>query len=171
MNQEAVFELAFHGGLSASATAAVDTLDLYDRAVVEWNDEDAVQLHAREFGAGYGDDGHVWSGFARDLNTAEAGTGGFLTRHGHSDLLAARQIEVYTFPTSAAQSDGDVKLTLEVEVTQASCGRDLEAKTFQRRAGGEVINYDFVVTVPGCEAEGDFLVLNNLFQDLKVAQH
>jgi hypothetical protein len=167
---EAVFEVAFSGGLSARAATTVDTLDLYDRVAVQWTGEDAVQLHAREFGARYGDSGHVWSGAARDLNAAASGNGGFLTRHGHPDVASSHQIEVYTFPKAMSQASGQVVLTIEAEVTQQTCGHDIGAKTLQLDSSGEVTVRDIVLTVPDCNAIGDFLVLNNLLQDLRVAQ-
>ncbi len=170
LSQSAVFEVNFASGPSAKADVSVDTLGLYDRVVVQWTGKDAVQLHAREFGANYGDTGHVWSGASRDIQAVASGEGGFMTRHGNPQLAAARQAEVYTFPKAMAQTAGQVDLTVEAEVTTATCGRNLNAKTIQLGSDGDVTIREIALSVPDCGAQGDFLVLNNLLQDLKVAQ-
>ena len=78
--------------------------------------------------------------------------------------------EVYTFPTSRASDAGTVALTVESEVTDANCGRDIAAQSIAPRGAGKPPRTrDLVLSVPDCGAKGDFLVLNNLLDDLKIA--
>jgi hypothetical protein len=142
---------------------------LYDRVVVQWRGEAGIQVHAREDGADYGEAGHVWSGAARDVSAVAKGEGGFLTVLGDPDLPNPMQAEVYTFPSAFTESAKDVKLSVEAEVTDRNCGKEIRARAFQYDAGRNVSTQDLTLSVPGCDAVGSFLVLNNLLQDLTVA--
>jgi len=167
--ESAVFIAAFANGEGAVATADVEALAFYDRAVIQWQGAAGMQLHAFEFGADYSGDGHVWAGDARDLSAASAGTGGFITRHGDSELDEALVAEVYTFPTGTIQRSGQVVLSVEAEVTRANCGRDVEAQSLQKTVDGRLKTQSLVLAMPDCDAVGDFLLLKNLLNDLKVA--
>jgi hypothetical protein len=59
-------------------------------------------------------------------------------------------------------------VSVEAEITEANCGRDVAAQTFHVHAG-EIQTRDLSMTIPACDAVGDFLVLNNLIEDLKIA--
>jgi hypothetical protein len=167
--ETSVFIAAFANGEGAVATAEVGALSLYDRAVVQWQGAGGLQLHALEFGAQYGGEGHVWAGVARDLTVAASGEGGFITRHGDNTLDDALVAEVYTFPTGATEREGPVALSVEAEITSANCGRDLEAQSIQKTANGSLRTHVLTLAMPDCKAVGDFLVLKNLLNDLKVA--
>jgi len=169
LSENAIFVVAFPNGEGAVANAKVSSLAYYDRAVVQWRGASGMQIHALEFGAEYGADGHVSSEAARDQSVAALGQGGFMTRHGVAELDDALMAEVYTFPTGVMKRDGDVALRVEAEVTAANCGRDVEAQSIQKEADGTLKSQDLVLAMPDCNAIGDFLVLNNLLNDLKIA--
>jgi len=171
LSETAIFIATFSTGKSAVARAEVDTLKYYDRAVVQWSGPSGPQLHALEYGAGYGGDGHVWAGAPRDLAIAARGAGGFLTRLGDDSLPGARLAEIYTFPSGTAPREGDIRLSLEVEVTKANCGQDIAAQTLQKSAGERMQARELSVAVPDCDAIGDFLVLKNLFHDLNITRN
>ena len=61
--------------------------------------------------------------------------GGFLVRLGDPGLPAPMMAEVYTFPTGASRRAGAVDLTVEAQVSAATCGRDLLAQTIQISPG------------------------------------
>ncbi|MEE4188302.1 MAG: hypothetical protein V2I76_07620 [Roseobacter sp.] len=159
----------FNTGQTVKASTEVDSLPLYDRVVVQWRGASQVQIHAREFGAAYGDEGHVWSGAGRDFSALASGHGGYVTDLGDATLPDGRVAEVYTFPTALNKSVGAVDLTIETEVTDLNCGRDLHAEALQFIAGKKVSAQELTLSVPDCEAVGSFLVLHNLLQDLTVA--
>ncbi|MRU15729.1 hypothetical protein FDP25_09850 [Roseovarius sp. A21] len=169
--ENAIFIAAFPDGDGAVANAVVSSVEYYDRYVVQWQGQSGLQVHALEYGADYGDTGHVWAGAARDMGTAARGEGGFITRLGPTGMDSARMAEVYTFPTMTAQQDGEIDLSLEAEVTRANCGRDIEAQSL-RISGTEAPEAsDLVLAMPECDAVGDYLVLKNMFNNLKIAQN
>ena len=168
---DAVFIVSFSNGDGAVARATVTSLEYYDRVVVQWTGDSGFQIHALEYGADYNDTGHVWAGDARDMTDAARGEGGFLARYGADDLQDAHMAEVYSFPSGMTSRAGEVQLSLEAEVTRANCDRDIEAQTIQRRGSGALKVQDVVLAMPDCSAVGDYLVLKNLLNDLKIARN
>ena len=150
---------------------ALSELSGFNRIVLQWKGAAGFELHAREFGADYGDAGHVWSGAPRDMTAAVLGEGGFMTRNGDTDTSDPLMAEVYSFPVAAAAQEGDVALSVEAEVSEANCGLEIEAQALELRGSDQVKTQNLTLAVPDCDAVGNFLVLNNLLQDLKVAQN
>ena len=169
LSETAVLIVEFANGEGAVATAEVASLMFYDRVVLQWAGSTGFGLHAREYGADYGSIGHVWSGAAREVTAAALGEGGFLTRLGEEDALAPLIAEVYTFPTGSASRGGDIALSVEAEVTAENCGQDIEAQSLEVQADGSLHTQYLTLAVPDCSSVGDFLVLNNLVDDLKIA--
>ena len=169
LSEMAVFIAEFGSGEGAVAMVEVPSLAFYDRVVLQWAENVSFHVHAREFGAEYGADGHVWAGASRDMSAAALGEGGFLTVLGNPDAFAPRLAEVYTFPTATAAREGNIDLTVETEITAANCGRLIEAQALEIKAEGELRTRDLSLNMPNCDAIGDFLVLNNLMDDLKIA--
>ncbi|MCE8005464.1 hypothetical protein [Aestuariivita sp.] len=169
LSETAILIAEFENGEGSVATAQVSSLPFYDRVVLQWRGDSGFQLHAREFGANYGDPGHVWAGATRDVAAAALGEGGFVTRLGTSDALLPRLVEVYTFPTGTASQTGEVALSIEVEVTAQNCGTDIEAQAMELDGTGMLKTQYITLAVAECSSIGDFLVLNNLVDDLKIA--
>ncbi|WP_132861739.1 translocase [Shimia isoporae] len=167
---EATFSARFANGQAASVTLEVDSLVFYERTVIRWTGNSGVELHAREFGASYGDDGHVWRGSARDISVLVGGMGGFLTELGDVRLPDAARAEVYTFPSVTAQRSGLISLSVEAEITEANCGKSISVQTERIKDGETVASREMAMDIPGCEAAGQFLVLKNLVEDLTIAQ-
>ncbi len=167
--ETAVFIAEIAGGESALTMIEVPDVALYDRAVLQWQGEAGLELHAREFGAGYGEAGHVWQAAARGAASGDAGSAGFLVRLGDAAAEQALMADVYTFPRGMAAQEGTVVLTAEIEITAANCGRDIAAQSLQIGADSERTALDLTLTLPGCDATGDFLVLQNMFEDLTLA--
>ena len=88
---------------------------------------------------------------------------------GTTDVDAPMLAEIYTFPRDTLNGDGTVRLSIEAEVTEANCGQDTLARTLESDEEGAVAVIELTFTVPGCDAVGDYLVLQNLLQDLRVA--
>ncbi|WP_254796818.1 hypothetical protein [Sulfitobacter albidus] len=169
LSRAATFVVAFSNGEGGVAQTTVEEIDLFDRVAVQWKGATGFELHAREYGADYGDPGHVWGEAARDMSWAVTGQGGFIARLGDTDVADGLMAEVYTFPTSIAQDSGEVALSVEAQVGDANCGLEIEAETLQSKRGADITSRNVTLSVPDCDAAGNFLVLNNLFQDLKVA--
>lgn len=171
LSEKPVFILAFASGEGAVASAEVTSFEYYDRVVVQWKGHGGLQVHALEYGSDYQGAGHVWYGAARDVSDAASGAGGFLTRLGAADMAEAQIAEVYSFPTGLAARDGEVDLSVEVEITTENCGRHIEAQSIQISGGGQPRVQNLALTIPDCDAVGDFLVLKNMLNDLKIAHN
>lgn len=162
LTQTAVFIAEISGGAGAVAVVEVPDIGAVERVVVQWSGHSGIELHAREFGAAYGSAGHVWHGAGN-----QAGIGRVM-RLGDESQLAPRIAEMYSLPSSLPGQDGRVSLTAEAEITARNCGRDIYAQALQLHSG-RLSNRDLVMAMPDCDAQGSFLVLNNLMEDLKIA--
>jgi len=171
LEKDAVFIVAFTNGEGGVAQTTVEDISDFDRVVLQWKGDTGFQLHAREFGADYNSDGHVWSGATRDSTFGVTGQGGYLSRLGDPSAVDGLAAEVYTFPANARQSSGDVAVSVETEVAENNCGLEIEARTLQALSGKDITSKDLTLSVPECDASGNFLVLNNLFEDMKVASN
>lgn len=170
LSGNAVFAMMFPNGDGATASITVDSLAFYDRTVIHWTGQSGVELHAREFGAGYGEEGHVWRGEARDISILIGGLGGFLTPLGNTSLAEAARAEVYTFPSLTTSQSGKIFLSVEAEITEANCGRDIVVQAEKIEGGSTASSRELQLELPGCDAVGQFLVLKNLVEDLTIAQ-
>lgn len=170
LTQNAVFIAAFASGEGALASASVDSLEFYDRKVVQSKAKANVAINAFEFGADFRQEGHVNAQSKRGVADAARGQGGFVTRLGDQSVADALVAEVYTFPTATSKQSGDVHVSVDVEVSTSNCGLRIEAQTLEVSRGGKLKVQDLTLPVPSCDAVGDFLVLQNLLADLKVAR-
>lgn len=171
LTEQAVFILAFSNGEGAVAQTMVEDIVMYDRVALQWRGRAGFELHAREFGADYGQDGHVWTGVAQNAAGMVAGQNGFIMRLG--DTLSAEPLmaEVYTYPSGMTAQSGTIDMSVEAEVTEHNCGLEVEAQSIEIMADGAMKTQDLTLAVPACDAVGSFLVLNNLVADLKVASN
>ena len=169
MAQDAFFISSFANGEGAVASAQVPELANVDRAALQWQGLNAVQLHAREFGADYGSEGHVWKAAAREVDFMNPEETGFLSSLGDNRVDNPLLVEVYTFPSGMGKRAGSVALTVEAEVTAENCGRDISAQSIQINPVFDTTAIDLTMTMPECDAIGEFLVLKNMFKDLTLA--
>ena len=169
MAERATFVAAFDSGDGATAAVDVSSLSFYDRVAVQWKGEAGLQLHAREFTDTYFGESRVWAASAGDVANAARGEGGFLTRLGRTNTPGARIAEVYSFPSGTAQSGGDIALSVEAEITDFNCDQTLEAQSLEIRDAENLRIRELTLEMPGCDSVGDFLVLKNLIEDLKIA--
>ena len=165
----AVFIADFGDDIGAVAHSTVPDLAGYDRGVLQWRGNAGLHLHAMEFGAGFGEDGHIWADHPGSSDLALAGQGGFVTLLGDRDLIEGHHAEIYTFPSGQSLRNGDVALSVDVEVNSENCQQQLEAEALQLTDGSGLEVRELVLSMPQCDAVGDFLVLKNLLQDLKIA--
>jgi hypothetical protein len=169
--ENAVFIAAFDNGFGAAAATSVPDVTKYERIVVQWQGRSGIELHALEFDADYNSAGHVWSSAQRDPQVAIQGQGGFITMLGDQLARDSRIAEVYSFPAGHARRSGAVNLSVEAEITAANCGQDVSAQTIEYRSGGPLKVQDIQLFMPGCDTIGDFLVLKNVLEDLKIASN
>lgn len=161
----AVFIIEPEQGLAEVAAVPVPDVSDVDRVVLQWTGNSGFEIHARENGAEYGAPGHVWHG------SDPAQGAGEMVRLGNDQLLAPRLVEVYSLPRGSAGISA-VDISVEAEITQTNCGRQIDAQTLSLGHGGDgrsLSTRDLTLSMPDCDAEGDFLVLNNLLENLKIA--
>lgn len=156
-------------GDTAEETVLVGLPDLrdYDRIGLNWDGEMGLELHAMEFGAAFGEPGHVWQDAPGHPDAAISGDGGFLSLIDTGDSFA----QVYTLPRSTLQEGDTVRLSIDAPVTAANCTRSVIARTLRAEAGGPVDVTELTFRVPECDAVGDVLVLQNLLADLRLASN
>ncbi|KIC49834.1 hypothetical protein [Tateyamaria sp. ANG-S1] len=171
LSEQAVFIMAFSNGDGAVAQANVPDVAQYDRTTLQWRGQAGFELHAREFGASYGQNGHVWSGTSQNIEGMMTGENGYLMRLGDTQLDEPLMAEIYTYPSGTSAKSGTIDLSVEAEVTLNNCGMEVEAQSLEIMADGAMKTQDLTLAVPGCDAVGSFLVLNNLVADLKVASN
>ena len=169
LDENAMVIFAFANGDGAVTQVKVPELRQYDRTAIQWKSYAGFEMHAREFGANYGDAGHVWNGAARDSSFAKGGLG-FLSSLGDETVAEPLMAEVYSFPKGMSEQSGLVDLSVEAEVTAMNCGQEIEAQSLEV-IEGDVKMRNLTLVVPDCDAKGTFLVLNNLVEDLKVASN
>lgn len=166
LTRSALFIAAFDSGDGAVGQTFVTGFDTIQRVAVQWRGAHGLQLHAREFDAAYFGPGHVWHdapGYTDEM------AAGYLLQLGDPTLPGASIVEVYTFPMDAAPADGTVALTIEAEVNTSNCAQLIEAEAIQTTADGEPRVQEIALTLPDCDAAGEFLVLNNVLEDLTIA--
>jgi len=165
----AFFTVRMPDGATASALTGLPDIANYTRVGVQWQQDRALELHAMEFGATYGEPGHIWRENPGFVARAENGEGGFMTYLGSIAVENPMLAEIYTFPRDTLDTEGTVRLAIEAEVTQANCGQDTLARTLETDTDGNVAVIELTFTVPDCDAIGEYLLLQNLLQDLRVA--
>lgn len=171
LTAEARVKVTFRDGSYTTAEAHVPLADTVDRVALVSDRRSGLQIHALEFGADYGDAGHVWSGRPRDPASADKAGGGFVTVLGDASIEDGQMTEVYTFPANTRNRDGVVRLSVEAEVTAENCDRDITGRTLQRQADGSIKPVTLTLALPACDAVGEFLVLKNLLRDLRIASN
>jgi len=171
LQEDADFVLQIDGGEVLTATATVPEAAEFERIALQWQGNNAMHVHAYEFGSGYLDDGHVWAGAPRSPAFGETAKGGFLTALGADDLPAPQMAEVYSYPRGEARGSAVVRVSVETEVTYGNCGREITAETLQPGIDDELKAATLSLAVPDCDAVGEFLVLKNILRDLKLASN
>ncbi len=162
LSEYAIFLISFDDQKGTVATTHVPDISQYDRVALQWKGTTDLQIHALEFGASYGGDGHVWA------DSSATGLGE-VVHMGQPGLGTAQNIEIYSFPSGQSAQSGAIGLTVEADVTKANCGSDLSVQSLELRADRRLRSRDLVLNLPDCSQVGEFLVLNNLFQDLTIA--
>ncbi|WP_170391351.1 hypothetical protein [Ruegeria arenilitoris] len=159
LSEYAIFLISFKNQRGTVATTHIPDFSDYDRVALQWTGDTDLQLHALEFGASYGEAGHVWS------NAGSSGTGQVV----HFGMAGERNVEIYSVPRNLADANGTVALSVEAEVTPRNCGQDLDLQALELLDDQGLRSRELSITLPACDSGQDFLVLNNLFQDLTIA--
>jgi hypothetical protein len=169
--RQAEVTVTFDDGRGTEAVATVASAPEYARTGVIWHGGAGLHLRALEFGARLGEPGDVWAEAPRSPDYGVNGKGGFLTRLGRADMANPILAEVYSIPTGRMKRDGTVRLSIEAEVTDLSCGKVVSGKTFELGGDEPGRSIALDLTMPQCDALGGYLELKNLLQDMKIARN
>lgn len=163
----AFFSVTFADGLEETVLVGLPDLRDFDRIGLSWQGDMGLELHAMEFGAAFGEQGHVWQDAPATPNTAVDGDGGFLTLVETGNSF----VQIYTLPRATLREGDSVRLSIDAPVTQANCTRNVMARTLRAEGGSPIDVTELTFTVPACDAVGDVLVLQNLLDDLRLASN
>jgi hypothetical protein len=151
-------------GSASDVTVDVPDLADYDRVALAWQGDLGVELHVLENGAAWMSEGHVHPDAPR-RHGRRSGRG-FLTLLGDGDLAAHAGAGLHHTARQWARVHRAVH-------RRAGDGRQLHPTAEARLlhvvdgAGADVMPLGF--TYPTCDAVGDTLVLQNVFDDLRLA--
>ena len=159
----------FADGTEVRAAAAVPDLRGLRRFGVQWAAGDAFALHGLEDGAellAAGDVSAEAPGAAPGAlpDGAALPEGGRMASVGDASVGAPLLAQVYTYP-----ADGGVRTDMAIlaAVGPDTCGRDMMGQTLASEAGAVSVT-DLTLSMPPCDGQSGYLVLNNLFTDMKI---
>ncbi|SMH45304.1 hypothetical protein [Maritimibacter sp. HL-12] len=169
MSATAIFTARLGDGQTASTEVRVPDFASYERIAVVWKGATGFQLHALENGAVYGEPGHVWAEQPGTAEMAIAGAGGFVSILGSS--ASGYAADVYTYPAGLTADDPGPEISIEAQVMENTCGTQIAGTILRSNAIGTPNVDTLSMSVPGCDAVGEYLVLKNLPQELKLARN
>lgn len=152
LTQTGDITLRFPDGTEHVGATPIPELASMRRFAVQWMADDRFAINAFEGDADYGQPGHI-----------TAGAGPLHISLGDPSVDLPMLAEVYTFPAQATS-----RLTIEAAVTDATCGRELIGEALISDAGTVTVA-ELTMAIPGCDALGGFVVLNNPLSDMKLA--
>lgn len=163
--QDAQVEVMFKDNTSVAASVAVPEMATLRRFAVQWQQDDAFQLHGFEDGSDFGGPGDVSQVTPHQPVAGAPAKGGFMTLLGDASTDLPMLAQVYTYP-----KDSKIKpeIVVEAAVTPATCGREVLGQTLQTTADAVNVS-DMSLAMPDCDAVGDYLVLKNLVPDMTIA--
>ncbi len=164
MEKDAKVEVMFADGRTVQSTISIPEMNEMRRFAVQWQSDDAFQIHAFEGTTMYDSEGHVSAKAPHTPLIGQGNKSGFLTMIGDATVQLPMLAEVYTFPMDAKTKP---EVIVEAAVTELTCGRDVLGETLTS-IGGEVYITDLTVAMPNCDGVGDFLVLKNLVPELNI---
>ena len=165
LTEEVTIDVTLGDTTLSSKLNVPDAAD-YQHVALIWDGPQMLRLNAYEFGAAQNEIGHVWSGAPQTPIRASRGTGGFLTRLTHENGPSA---EIYSLPSARAPVRGVVRLVVEAEVTQDTCGKIVRARAIQPTPFRRVSETDVEVALPDCDRIGETVLLQNLLRDMRLA--
>ncbi len=163
----AFFSVTFEDGVEETVLVGLPDLLEFDRIGLSWEGAMGLELHAMEFGAEFGGEGHVWHEAPASVDAAISGEGGFLTQIASGGTYA----EIYTLPRATLREGDSVRLSIDAPITASNCSADVLARTLRTEAAEPVDVTELTFRVPDCDAIGDVLVLQNLLDDLRLASN
>lgn len=163
LEEDASFSILVDNVEHGTARISVPDLRAVDRVVLQWRGRENLQLHAFESGAGIGDAGHIWSASAPD----STGQRGFVDRLGLIGSDMPQMAEVFT---RLSRNDGDgLALQVGIALTMNNCGQGINATTHQINSGEWTTSQKLSLILPGCDAAGTIVMVDDHFANAAAA--
>lgn len=169
LSEMAVVVAAFAHGDVVATTVTIPDFPDFERAVLQWEGNTPVMLNAYENHSDFESKLHISKDNPGDLAQAESGVGGYLLSLGDTSVQNALMAEVYTYPAGMKAAGGNVAFVVEAEITSENCDNELSTQSIQVESTGDISAVDLIFAMPSCDSIGDFLVLQDMFQDLTLA--
>ncbi|MEM9428827.1 MAG: hypothetical protein AAGA32_04940 [Pseudomonadota bacterium] len=156
----------FGDGGIAEETVPVNGLEGLTRIAILWTADIDFDLHALEFGAREGGQGHIWSGQPGSYGDARRSGAGYLVELGPESGPGAKA-EVYTLVENSRTPGGLIDLSLRL----AAFGNDCEAqpviRTLRVERGVAERDSDIQFALSGCGSPEEVFI-PNMIQDVRV---
>ena len=163
---DATVTARFADGREQSDTIRIDGMAQIDRVALQWNSPAILALHAYEFGAQYGEPGHIHAGNPQGPGNPARG---FMTVLGDASIPNGRMAQVYSFAMGQSTVSGQVALEIEAPVTDTTCGQAVNANAFQIEGGASGQVRAISLEMPACDGAGGYVVLPGVLPDLQIA--
>lgn len=152
-------EVLFQDGSRVAALVAMPEVAALRRFGVQWQGSAAFTVQGFEDGSDFGQQGVI---SAANPGTAQTGV---MTALGDATVENPLLAQIYTYPVDPART---TTLVVEAAVTGETCGHDLLGEVISSTAG-RATKVDLTLAMPDCSGVGDFLVLKNLDEGMKIA--
>jgi len=155
----AKFTVQFDDGTKLATSSNVGALTGFERVAIQWSGDLALQLHAYEFGAKAGADGHVWVGQPRSPSLAQRYGGGFAVDLGDSSVANPMLAQIYSLPLIQKTGEGVVQLSVRATPIREFCGQTKVLRSHHSKAGRLVGSSGLQFEMPACDAIMQSIVL------------
>lgn len=152
---------------TAQLAMTIPDADQYRRVALVWHGATGLQLHAFEEGADYGGIGHIWAEQPGDLTRVSAGQGGYATVLG--SVAQGYAADIYTFPAYMMRSLSGPEISIEAQILETTCDSKIRGTYLRGNGKSQPKAFPVQIAAPGCDAVGEYLVLQNMPQDLRIA--
>lgn len=150
LDESAVLTATFDDDATASESLTVRGVDRSARVGISWMGDINLDLHASEFGAADGTDGHVWEGVPRSYRDARRNGGGFLTLLGE---VGGHQAEIYTLPITRRVDSGTIDMEVRIGEGSSICDMPVQLYTANNQLALSAELRDIALAINGCAAD------------------
>jgi len=168
MEENGVYAATFSDGRTEGVEVLMPTLENYNRTALVWEGETGFQLNALEGGATFGGPGHIRADAPGTVSRATQGEGGFMSVLGAGD--GGYSSVIYTYPAQFSEIT-DLTISVEAEILQGTCAHTISGLFLRSDPHNAPQESELTMAVPACDTVGEFLVLNNPPQALKIARN
>lgn len=163
---DATVSVSFADGRTQSDTTFVSDLRSVERVALQWAGPADLALQAYEFGAQFGDSGHIHAG---NPQTPDGVGHGFLTVLGDPTIPEGHRVQVYSYPSDRQAQTGSVTLEIEVPITDVSCGKPVLAESIEMSGAAAARSRTIRLDMPACDGTGGYVVMPGVLPDLQIA--